>query len=209
MKISTSFLSCKKVLPTIVKLSSTDTDYIHVDYIDGKFVKGRKIPFRVLKKISKISSKRLDVHLMTDKLDKYIKKFVTLNCEYITFHVEATKNPEKYIKLIHNYGIKCGIAINPDTDISEIEPYLEMIDLVLVMGVVPGKGGQEFIKETPNKIKKIKSLLVTNKLSVVMNVDGGINDTTIKKVKSYVDMAVSGSFVTNGDNYQEQIDKLR
>lgn len=209
MKISASFLSCKKVLPTIKHLSCTDTDYIHVDYIDGKFVKGRKIPFRILKKISKISSKRLDVHLMTDKLDKYIKKFVTLNCEYITFHIEATKNPEKYVHLIHNYGIKCGIAINPDTDINMLEPYLEMIDLVLVMGVVPGKGGQEFIKETPDKVKKIKSLLVTNKLSVIMSVDGGINDTTIKKVKSHVDMVVAGSFITNSENYQESINKLR
>lgn len=209
MKISTSFLSCKKVLPTIKLLSYTDTDFIHVDYIDGKFVKGRKIPFRILKKISKISSKRLDVHLMTDKLNKFIKKFATLNCEYITFHVEATKNVEKYIHMIHNYGIKCGLAINPDTDISVIEPYLEMVDLVLVMGVVPGKGGQSFIEETPNKIKNIKSLIVSNKLHVVMNVDGGINDETIKKVSSYVDMAVSGSFVTNAENYQEQINKLR
>ena len=209
MKISTSFLSCKKVLPTIKELSFTDTDYIHVDYIDGKFVRGRKIPFRILKKISKISSKRLDIHLMTDKLNKFIKKFATLNCEYITFHVEATKHVEKYIHMIHNYGIKCGLAINPDTDISIIEPYLEMVDLVLVMGVVPGKGGQAFIEDTPKKIKNIKSLLVTNKLNVVINVDGGINDTTIKKVKSYVDMAVAGSFITNGENYQEQINKLR
>ena len=209
MKISTSFLSCKKVLPAIKQLSFTDTDYIHVDYIDGKFVKGRKIPFRILKKISKISSKRLDIHLMTDKLNKFIKKFATLNCEYITFHVEATENVEKYINMIHNYGIKCGLAINPDTDVSIIEPYLEMVDLVLVMGVVPGKGGQAFIEDTPKKIKNIKSLLVTNKLNVVINVDGGINDTTIKKVKSYVDMAVAGSFITNGEDYQEQINKLR
>lgn len=209
MKVSTSFLSCRKVLPTISQLSYTDTDFIHVDYIDGKFVKGRKIPFRILKKISKISHKRLDVHLMTDKLNKYIKKFATLNCEYITFHIEATKNVEKYIHMIHNYGIKCGLAINPDTDISMLEPYLEMIDLILVMGVVPGKGGQPFIEETPNKIKNIKSLLVTNKLNVIISVDGGINDETVKKVKSYAYMVVSGSFVTNGKNYQEQINRLR
>ena len=209
MKISTSFLSCKKVLPTILKLSYTDTDYIHVDYIDGKFVKGRKMPFRILKKISKFSSKRLDIHLMTDKLDKYIKKFATLNCEYITFHIEATKNPEKYIRMIHNYGIKCGIAINPDTDISKIEPYIEMLDLILVMGVVPGKGGQQYISDTTKKIKKIKSLLVSNKLNVVVSVDGGINDKTVKDIKSAVDMIVAGSFITGSDNYQEQINKLR
>ena len=209
MKVSASFLSCKKVLPTITKLSCTDTDYIHVDYIDGKFVKGRKMPFRVLKKISKLSTKRLDIHLMTDKLSKYIKKFATLNCEYITFHIEATKNPEKYINLIHNYGIKCGVAINPDTDISVIEPYFDMVDLILVMSVVPGKGGQEFIKSTVKKVEKIKSLLITSKLNVIVSVDGGINDTTIKKIKSNIDMAVAGSFITNSDNYQEQINKLR
>lgn len=209
MKISTSFLSCKKILPVIEKLSLTDSDYIHVDFIDGKFVKGKEIPFKKLKKIPKVSSKRLDIHLMTDKLDKYIPKFSLLNCEYITFHIEATTDPEKYISMIHSYGIKCGIAINPNTDIEKVYPYLDMIDLVLVMSVEPGYGGQEFIESVVDKIKLLKNYLSLNDLKVAISVDGGINNTNISKVKSYVDIVVSGSYITNSNNYQEQINNLR
>lgn len=209
MKISTSFLSCKKIDDGIKKLNLTDTDYIHVDFIDGKFVVGKTIPFRKLKKIPKYTSKRLDVHLMTDKLDKYIKKFSLLNCEYITFHIEATKEVEKYISMIHSYGIKCGIALNPSTDIEEIKPYLDMIDLVLVMSVVPGYGGQSFIEETSVKLDKLRKYIKKEKLDVIINVDGGINNETLKKVKPYVDMVVSGSYITNSSNYQETINTLR
>ena len=112
MKISASFLSSSDLKKTVYELSVTDVDYIHVDFIDGKFVSGTKIAYRKIKKVTKFSSKRLDVHLMTDKLDKYIKKFALLNCEYITFHVEATKDISKYISLMHSYGIKCGLAVN-------------------------------------------------------------------------------------------------
>lgn len=209
MKVSASFLSCKKLIPTLKKLNVTNVDYIHVDFIDGRFVVGKKIPFRKLKKINKISSKRLDVHLMTNKLKKYIKRFAILNCEYITFHIEVGKNIEKYINMVHSYGIKCGLAINPDTDIEVLKPYLPMIDMILVMSVVPGYGGQEFIPETVEKIKKLKKYLVENELKVVVSIDGGINNETVKKVKQHVDMIVSGSYITNSNNYQEQIDNLR
>lgn len=209
MKVSASFLSCKKIIPAIKKLSFTDVDYIHVDFIDGKFVKGKKIPFRKLKKLSKVTSKRLDVHLMTNKLKKYIKKFALLNCEYITFHIEVEKNIEKYINMVHSYGIKCGIAINPDTDIEMVKPYLSLVDLVLVMSVVPGYGGQEFINKSVEKLKNLKDYIVENDLNVLVSVDGGINDKTRKKVKPHVDMLISGSYITNSDNYQEKIDNLR
>lgn len=209
MKVSASFLSCKKIIPAIEKLSLTDVDYIHVDFIDGKFVVGKKIPFHKLKKISKVSSKRLDVHLMTNNLKKYIKKFATLNCEYITFHVEVEKDIEKYIDLIHSYGIKCGLAINPNTDIEILEPYLNMIDMVLVMSVVPGYGGQPFIPETVEKVKKLKDVITKDKLKIVINIDGGINDETVKEIQPFVDMVVSGSYITNSNDYQEKINSLR
>ncbi len=207
--ISTSFLSCKKIIPAIEKLNLTDTDYIHVDFIDGKFVVGKKIPFRKLKKISKVSSKRLDVHLMTNKLKKYIKKFASLNCEYITFHVEVEKDIEKYIDLIHSYGIKCGLAINPNTDIKILKPYLPLIDMVLIMSVEPGYGGQTFIPATVDKIKKIKKLITTNKAKVTISVDGGINSETVKEIKENVNLIVSGSYITSGDDFQEKINSLR
>lgn len=209
MKVSASFLSCKKIIPAIEKLSLTDVDYIHVDFIDGKFVVGKKIPFHKLKKISKVSSKRLDVHLMTNKLKRYIKKFATLNCEYITFHVEVEKDIEKYIDLIHSYGIKCGLAINPNTDIEILEPYLNMIDMVLVMSVVPGYGGQPFIPETVEKVKKLKDVITKDKLKIVINIDGGINNETVKEIQPFVDMVVSGSYITNSNDYQEKINSLR
>lgn len=209
MKVSASFLSCKKIIPVIKELSFTDVDYIHVDFIDGKFVVGKKIPFRRLKKISKVSSKRLDVHLMTDQLEKYIKKFSLLNCEYITFHLEVGKDIEKYIQMIHSYGVKCGIAINPHTSLEEINPYLSMIDMVLVMSVTPGYGGQAFIPETIDKVKELRSYLKKKKLKVVMSIDGGINMNTIENVKPYVDMVVSGSYITNSNNFQEKINSLR
>lgn len=209
MKISASFLSCKKIEPAIKKLNLTDVDYIHVDFIDGNFVVGKKLPFRKLKKISKLSSKRLDVHLMTDKLRKYIKKFALLNCEFITFHVEIDKDIEKYINLIHSYGIKCGLAINPDTDIEKLKPYLSMIDMVIVMSVVPGYGGQAFIKEVVDKVRELRNYIEEKDLNVIINIDGGINNDTSKVIKPFVDMMVSGSYITNSSNYQEKIDSLR
>lgn len=207
--ISSSFLSCRKIIPAIKKLNLTDTDYIHVDFIDGKFVVGKKIPFRKLKKISKFSSKRLDVHLMTNKLKKYIKKFASLNCEYITFHVEIGKDIEKYIDLVHSYGIKCGLAINPNTPIKELESYLPMVDMVLVMSVEPGYGGQAFIPKTVDKVKELNKYLTTNELNVTVSVDGGINDKTVKGIKDHVDMLVSGSYITSSNDFQEKINILR
>jgi len=209
MIISASFLSCKKIKPAIKELSLTDVDFLHVDFIDGKFVKGKKIPFYKLKKIDKLSSKRLDVHLMTNKLNKYIKKFALLNCEYITFHIEINKDIEKYINMIRSFGIKVGLAINPDTNIETLKPYLPMIDLVLVMSVVPGYGGQEFIPETVNKLKELKQYISKNKLNVLISVDGGINDERVVDIRAYTDMVVSGSYITNSNDYQREINTLR
>lgn len=205
MKVSTSILSCKKIDKVVSKLSFTDTDYIHLDYIDNTYVKGTKIPFRKIKKIK--SYKRFDAHLMTKRLSKMIKKFALLNCEYITFHVEATKNIEKYIDLIHSFNIKAGLAISPDTDIKVLTPYLDKVDLILVMSVYPGYGGQEFIKDTEKKLKKLKEMVKDKK--ILVSVDGGINDKNIKKVKDNVDIVVSGSYITSGEDMQEKINALR
>lgn len=205
MKVSTSVLSCKDINYVINKLSFTDIDYIHLDFIDNTYVKGKKIPFRKIKKIS--SHKRFDVHLMTRKVKKWIKKFALLNCEYITFHVEATKDVDKYIDLIHGFNIKAGLAISPDTDIDVLKPYLDKIDLILVMSVYPGYGGQKYIDGTEDKIKKIRTLVKDKK--VIISVDGGINDETIKKVKDKVDMVVSGSYITSSKDYIDKINSLK
>ena len=205
MKLSASVLSCKDIDYVIGKLSFTDIDYIHIDFIDNSYVKGVKIPFRKIKKIA--SHKRFDVHLMTKKVKKWIKKFASLNCEYITFHIEVTKDVEKYIDLIHKFNIKAGIAISPDTDIKLLTPYLDKVDLILVMSVNPGYGGQSFIPETEKRLKELKKLVKDK--DVVVSVDGGINDETIKKVKDNVDMVVSGSYITSSKEYIERINTLK
>ena len=206
-KVSVSFLSSKNKEEDLIKLGATDTDYIHVDVMDGKFVKNKNLPFKLLDRLSYTVLKRLDVHLMVNKPNKFIEEYATLNSEYITIHVELPKEViDSSIELIKSYGIKCGLAIKPNTDINLLKDYLDRIDLILVMSVEPGSGGQEFISETPDRIAKIKELIGKKKIAI--NVDGGINDKTVK----YLDKAnivVSGSYVVNSDSFMDAIKSLR
>ena len=206
-KISVSFLSSKDEQKDILKINRTSADYIHVDVMDGRFVKKKHKPYKMLYKMSSSIIKRLDVHLMEKNPLKNINYFASLNTEYITVHVELDK-VDKYIDLIKQYGIKCGLAINPDTDVSILLPYLSKIDLVLIMSVMPGKGGQEFIEDTTKKILKIKKMIVSKKLKVKISVDGGIDAEVAKKL-DFVDIIVSGSYVTNSDDFESAIDILR
>lgn len=208
MLISTSFLSSKNLIHDLVELDKTDTDYIHVDIMDGKFVKKKTMPFKEMRNIYKYTNKRLDVHLMVKNPKKYIEDYASLNTEYISFHIESDENIEKNLQLIKEYGIKSGLAISPDTEIKELVPYLPFLDLVLVMSVEPGAGGQDFIVKTKDKIKELKILLSEYNSDVKISVDGGINDRT-KKYCTDCDIVVSGSYIINGDDLQEKIDSLR
>ena len=149
--ISASFLTSKNIPDTLTKLNNTDVDYIHVDVMDGKYVSNKSLPFKEMKHIYKFTSKRLDVHLMVESPSKYIKDYASLNTEYITIHLNTLEDVLSNLKLIKSYGIKTGIAINPDEEVSLIIPYLPYIDLIIVMGVRPGKGGQKFIDKTVDK----------------------------------------------------------
>lgn len=207
MKTSISFLSSRKVVDCLIELDATDTNYIHVDVMDGKFVKSKYLPFKTLNKMANILTKRLDVHLMVKRPKKFIEDFAILNTEYITIHVELDESEIfKNLELIKSYGIKCGLAINPDMDISLLKPFLDYIDMITIMSVYPGYGGQTFIEDSIKRIDDIKKLI--DKRKILISIDGGINDEIKKKLKN-VDILVSGSFVTNGNNYQEQINKLR
>jgi len=206
-KVSVSFLSSKNEKKDLIKLNRTSADYIHVDVMDGHFVRKRNKPFKRLYKMSNVISKRLDVHLMEKKPYKNINNFALLNTEYITIHVEIDKVDE-YLDQIKDYGIKCGLAINPDTDISMLDPYLEKIDLILIMSVKPGKGGQEFIEDTIKKILKIKKVIVSKKLKIKLSVDGGINDEIAKRL-DFVDIIVSGSYVIGNDDFESAINAIR
>lgn len=208
MLISTSFLSSKNLIHDLRKLDKTDTDYIHVDVMDGKFVQKKTMPFKEMRNIYKYTNKRLDIHLMVKNPKKYIDDYASLNTEYISFHIESDENIEKNLQLIKEYGIKSGLAINPDTEIKELVPYLPLLDLVLVMSVEPGAGGQDFIVKTTDKIKELKILLSEYNSDVKISVDGGINDRT-KKYCTDCDILVSGSYIINGDDLQEKIDSLR
>ena len=208
MKVSASFLSSKDIPKDLTLLNNTDVDYIHVDIMDGKFVSNKTMPFSEMKHIYQYTSKRLDVHLMVDEPSKYIPLYAELNCEYISFHVEVLEDIEKDLKMIKDYSIKCGLAIKPNTKVSTLIPYLPYLDYILVMSVEPGKGGQEFIKDSEYKIKEIRALLDSYNINAVVNVDGGINNNTISMCKD-ADIVVAGSYIINSDNFQEKISSLR
>ena len=208
MLVSTSFLSSNNIPRDLKKLNETDTDYIHVDVMDGKFVPNKTMPFSEMKNIYKYTSKRLDVHLMVNDPTKYINDYATLNTEYITIHEEIDVDIIEMLKLIKSYGIKCGLAIKPDTLVSDLVPYLPLLDLVLVMSVEPGAGGQKFIMESEDKIKEVKILIDTYNLSTKISVDGGINSET-KNYCSLCDILVSGSYIVNSLDFSKQIDSLR
>jgi ribulose-phosphate 3-epimerase len=204
--ISASFLSIKDNLKeNISKLTKSDIDYLHLDIMDGKFVKNSTYTIDEIKNIINYD-KKLDIHLMVSDVKKYIDDFKCLNPYFITFHYEASCDIMSLINYIKSLNIKVGIAINPNTDVSVIDAYLPYIDLVLIMSVAPGEGGQKFIESSINKIKYLKDERIKNNYNYLISVDGGINDETIKKVKS--DIAVSGSYITNGDIF-ENVKKLK
>lgn len=208
MKVSTTFLSSVDVPKDLMLLDKTDTDFIHVDVMDGKFVPNKTMPFREMKHISDYTSKRLDVHLMVNEPSKYIPLYAELNAEYITFQIEIDEDIEKDLKMIKDYSIKCGLALKPSTKVSALIPYLPYLDLILVMSVEPGKGGQSFIPESEAKIKEVRALLKSYNLDAIINVDGGINDKTVSMCRD-ADMVSAGSYVVLSDNFQEKISSLR
>ena len=207
MKVSASFLSSKNIPKDLLALDKTDVDFIHVDIMDGKFVPNKTMPFSEMKNIYKYTSKRLEVHLMVSDPIDYIKKYAELNTECIIIHVEID-DPTKSLELIKKYSIKAGLAIKPNTPISELVPYLPYIDEILVMSVEPGKGGQSFIENSEDRINEIKDLLNEYQIKALINVDGGINDATAKKCYN-CDIVTSGSYIVSSNDFQEKITSLR
>lgn len=197
MKVSVSILSSSiKPQDIVKKLDNTKADYIHVDIMDGKFVENKTWTISEVKKIVSYSKLPLDVHLMVENPSKYIEDYALLNTSYITFHYEAVKDIDKMINEIKNYGLKVGIAINPETDEKVLYPYLTKVDQILVMSVHPGKSGQSFIDNTPNKIENLKQEIINQNAKTIISVDGGINDETGKLcVDKGVDMLVSASYI--------------
>lgn len=204
MKISGSILKIKNNQEKINELINSGIDYLHLDVMDGVFVENISLPYDECKKI--ISKIPLDIHLMVKDTKKYINEFIKLNPKYISFHIE-TDNINECINIIKEKNILVGIAINPKTNIEKILPYLNLIDLVLIMSVEPGYGGQKFINDTLEKIKYLNEYRNENNLNFEIEIDGGININNIKNISS--DIVVIGSGITNSENYKNQVNKIK
>ena len=205
MQISTSILNSLNREESIKKLNYTKTNYIHIDVMDGLFVSDKQFTINEIKTLSNISMKKLDIHLMVENPINYVKELSNMKIEYITFHIEVDNNINNIISTIKEKDYKVGLAIKPNTDINLLKPYLDKIDLILVMSVEPGKGGQPFLETTPPRINKIKELIQGK--DILIEVDGGITEKTIEKVPN-ANIAVSGSYIVKSDNYNEKINIL-
>lgn len=210
MKISTSILNSVDRINSVKKLNNTRTDYIHIDTMDGIFVKNKAMDIEEIKKINEITRKKLDIHLMVENPINYIEKLNDMNIEFITFHLEINKDINNLIEKIKEQGYKVGVSIKPNTKIENILPYLKDIDLILVMSVEPGAGGQEFLPQTLEKISELSKIIKENNYNIEIEVDGGIKDSNIEKIyKNGATISVVGSYIINSNNYQEQINKLK
>lgn len=206
MKVSVSILKeYDRLISAVKKVNSSSADFLHVDVMDGKFVNNKRFPLEVVKDVKSISTKPIDMHLMVQDKE-VIKKYAETLPECVTFHIEVIEDFE-LIDYIKSLGVKVGIAINPETSEELLIPFLDKVDLILFMSVNPGEGGQEFKEEVVEKIRRIKKIAPSN---LVINIDGGVNDRTIELCKyAGCDMVVSGSFVTNNEDYDDAIKQLR
>ena len=208
MKIATSVLDCENRIGGVMKLNRTNISYIHVDVMDGKFVPSVQFDnMGEIQEINQVSKYPLDVHLMVDEPLNYIKQLGDMHIEFITIHLEIVGDKRKIFYGIRKLGYKVGLSIKPNTDIKEIEKYLDEIDLVLVMSVEPGLGGQNFIDKTVDRIKELKQLIDKSGCDILIEVDGGINNETIQKLEN-VDIAVVGSYIVKSDDYNKRVNDL-
>ena len=214
IKISPSILSAdfSKLGNEIQDLEKAGADFIHIDVMDGHFVPNITIGPEVINKLRKYTSLPFDVHLMISPVDNFIKKFVDAGADIITIHPEATNDLVSSIKKIKSYNIKAGVSLNPETLVDKVLPVLNSIDLVLVMSVNPGFGGQIFIKETLEKIKILRKIIDSKKFKTQIEIDGGINFKNGKMAKEAgADILVSGTtiFKENKGNLKKNIQLLK
>ena len=214
IKISPSILSAdfSKLGSEIQDLEKAKADLIHIDVMDGHFVPNITIGPEVINKLRKYTSLPFDVHLMISPVDNFIKNFAEAGADIITIHPEATNDLVGSIKRIKSYNKKAGVSLNPQTSVDKVLPVLNLIDLVLVMSVNPGFGGQKFMVETLEKVKILRKEINLKKLKVQIEIDGGINFKNSKMaIEAGVDILVSGTtiFKENGGNLKKNIQLLK
>lgn len=210
MKISVSILNSNDRVMDVKKLNNTNCDYIHIDVMDGEFVNPTEFSYEEIMDIINVCNKKIDVHLMCKEPIKYIEKLVNYNISNITFHEEVGEDLFDIIDLIKKHNIEVGMSIKPNTSVDKLDKYLDKIDLILVMSVEPGYGGQEFMLSSLDKVRELKKRIKDRNLDVKIEIDGGVKDTNINLIKeSGVDISVVGSFVTKSNDFNKSINILK
>ena len=212
IKVSPSVLAAdlSRLLDEVKSIEAAGADMVHLDVMDGMFVTNISFGLPVIASLRKNTDMFFDVHLMIDRPERYISRFIEAGADLVTFHYEATEDSRAVLELIRSHGKMAGISVKPGTPVEEIYPLLDKCDLVLVMTVEPGYGGQAFIPETLDKIKKLRSEIDKRELKIDIQVDGGINAETAKMVKDAgADNLVAGSYVFKAADRKNAIDYLR
>lgn len=215
MKISPSILSANfaKLGEEVTAICKAGCDYVHVDVMDGNFVPNITIGPLVIKSVKEYAEKvPFDVHLMIQNPDNYVEQFVEAGADMLTIHPEATIHLDRSLDKIRSLGVKSGVSLNPSTHEDTIEYVMEKIDLILIMTVNPGFGGQKFLHSQLHKIENLKNRIVKNGYKIDISVDGGITDQTVKLVKNAgADIVVSGNYIFNhpSKSYKTAIESLK
>jgi ribulose-phosphate 3-epimerase len=210
--ISPSVLSCDfaNVQRDVEMINNSAADWFHVDVMDGVFVPNISFGFPVIKAIKKHATKPLDVHIMIVNPDQFVEEFAKAGTDILTVHYEACPHLHRTIQLIKAHGMKAGVALNPHTSVDVLEDVIADLDLVLIMSVNPGFGGQTFIENAVGKVSKLKKLIQSKNSSALIEVDGGVNLETGKRlVAAGADALVAGSFVFNSENPTDKIQALK
>ena len=209
VQISPSLLSADftNLERDIKALEASGADMLHLDVMDGQFVPNITFGFNQIKQMRAHTKLPFDVHLMIDRPERYIEDFAKAGSDILTVHAESTKHLHRTVQLIKSFGVKAGVSLNPATPLCFIEEIIDELDLVLIMSVNPGFGGQKFIASSIDKIRRVKSIIGDR--DILLEVDGGINESTAKEVVEVgANLLVAGSYVFSGD-LKERIDSLR